>query len=80
MVQSPLNWHLTKSIPGLDIILTKLVVTVFVHGRAVYVQYANGKKQAHQNLFFLHFYPRVEEGSTVNVPHKNLRAASGGYC
>ncbi len=36
----------------------------------IYVQYANGKSKRTRNLFFMHFYPRVEEGSTVNVPAK----------
>jgi polysaccharide biosynthesis/export protein len=37
----------------------------------IYVQYANGKSKRTKNLFFLHFYPKVAEGSTVNVPFKN---------
>jgi polysaccharide biosynthesis/export protein len=36
----------------------------------IYVQYANGKSKRTKNLFFMHFYPRVAEGSTVNVPQK----------
>jgi polysaccharide biosynthesis/export protein len=36
----------------------------------VYVQYANGKSRRTRNIFFMHFYPRVAEGSTVNVPEK----------
>jgi protein involved in polysaccharide export with SLBB domain len=36
----------------------------------IYVQYANGKSKRTKNLFFLHFYPKVAEGSTVNVPFK----------
>ncbi len=36
----------------------------------IYVQYANGKSRRTKNLFFLHFYPKVAEGSTVNVPFK----------
>jgi polysaccharide biosynthesis/export protein len=36
----------------------------------IYVQYANGKSRRTKNLFFIHFYPKVEEGSTVNVPAK----------
>jgi protein involved in polysaccharide export with SLBB domain len=37
----------------------------------IYVQYANGKSRRTKNLFFMHFYPRVAEGSTVNVPQKS---------
>ena len=36
----------------------------------IYVQYANGKNRKTKNLFFMHFYPKVEEGSTVIVPFK----------
>jgi protein involved in polysaccharide export with SLBB domain len=36
----------------------------------IYVQYANGKSKRTKNLFFMHFYPKVAEGSTVNVPYK----------
>jgi polysaccharide biosynthesis/export protein len=36
----------------------------------IYVQYANGKSKRTKNFFFFHFYPRVAEGSTVNVPFK----------
>ncbi len=36
----------------------------------VYVQYANGKSKRTKNIFFMHFYPKVEEGSTVMVPTK----------
>jgi polysaccharide biosynthesis/export protein len=36
----------------------------------IYVQYANGKSKRTKNFFFLHFYPKVAEGSTVNVPFK----------
>lgn len=36
----------------------------------VYVQYANGKNKRTRNFFFMHFYPKVEEGATVMVPYK----------
>jgi protein involved in polysaccharide export with SLBB domain len=36
----------------------------------IYVQYANGKSRRTKSLFFLHFYPKVAEGSTINVPFK----------
>jgi protein involved in polysaccharide export with SLBB domain len=36
----------------------------------IYVTYANGKSRRTKNLFFLHFYPRVEEGSTITVPER----------
>jgi polysaccharide biosynthesis/export protein len=36
----------------------------------IYVQYANGKSKRTKSFFFLHFYPKVAEGSTINVPFK----------
>lgn len=36
----------------------------------IYVTYANGKSKRTKNFSFLHFYPRVEEGSVVTVPSK----------
>jgi protein involved in polysaccharide export with SLBB domain len=36
----------------------------------VYVQYANGKSKRTHTWFFIHFYPRVEQGSTVYVPFR----------
>lgn len=36
----------------------------------IYVQYANGKSRRTINLFFMHFYPRVKSGSTINVPFR----------
>ncbi len=38
--------------------------------KRIYVTYANGKSKRTTSLFFLHFYPKVKEGSTVNVPVK----------
>jgi protein involved in polysaccharide export with SLBB domain len=34
----------------------------------VYVTYANGKSRRTKNLFFFHFYPKVEEGSVITIP------------
>ncbi len=36
----------------------------------IYVQYANGKSRRTKTFFFIHFYPKVEQGSTVNVPFR----------
>jgi hypothetical protein len=37
----------------------------------IYVKFANGKSKRTRNLFFIHFHPKVAEGSTVNVPQKS---------
>ncbi|HAO45545.1 MAG TPA: SLBB domain-containing protein [Ferruginibacter sp.] len=36
--------------------------------KRVYVTYANGRSKRTFNLFFIHFYPKVQEGSTIHVP------------
>lgn len=36
--------------------------------KRIFVTYANGKSRRTKNLFFIHFYPKVKEGSTVTVP------------
>jgi len=38
--------------------------------KRVYVKYANGKSKRTKSIFFIKFYPRVEEGSIVVVPEK----------
>lgn len=36
----------------------------------IYVTYADGKSRRTRNFFFIHFYPRVKEGSVINVPFR----------
>ncbi|MBX2938684.1 MAG: SLBB domain-containing protein [Ferruginibacter sp.] len=36
--------------------------------KRIYVTYANGRSKRTRNFLFLHFYPKVEEGSVVVVP------------
>lgn len=38
--------------------------------KRIYVTYANGRSKRTRSLFFLNFYPRVEEGSTIIVPER----------
>lgn len=38
--------------------------------KRVYVTYANGKSMRTKNILFFHLYPKVEEGSTINVPSR----------
>ena len=38
--------------------------------RRIYVTYANGKSRRTKNFLFLHFYPKVEEGSMITVPYR----------
>jgi protein involved in polysaccharide export with SLBB domain len=38
--------------------------------RRIYVTYPNGRSKRTKNLFFLHFYPKIEEGCTITVPER----------
>ena len=38
--------------------------------RRIFVTYANGKSRRTRNFGFLHFYPKVQEGSVIVVPKK----------
>ena len=45
----------------------------------IYVQYANGKSRRTRSLFFIKFYPRVKEGSTVIVPYRPEGKGAGDF-
>jgi polysaccharide biosynthesis/export protein len=36
--------------------------------KRIFVTYANGKSRRTRSFFFIHFHPKVDEGSVVNVP------------
>jgi protein involved in polysaccharide export with SLBB domain len=38
--------------------------------RRVFVTYANGRSKRTKNFFFIHFYPKIEEGATITVPER----------
>lgn len=38
--------------------------------RRIFVTYANGRSSRTRNLFFIHFYPKIEEGSTITIPER----------
>ena len=38
--------------------------------KRIFVTYPNGKSKRTKNLFFVHFYPSVEEGCTITVPER----------
>ena len=40
--------------------------------KRVFVTYANGRSRRTKNFFFMHFYPKVEEGCVVTVPERQL--------
>ena len=38
--------------------------------KRIFVTYANGRSKRTRSFFFIHFYPKVEEGSIVTVPFR----------
>lgn len=38
--------------------------------KRIFVTYANGRSKRTKSFFFIRFYPKVEEGSVINVPMK----------
>ena len=38
--------------------------------KRIFITYANGRSRRTKNLFFAHFYPKVEEGSTITIPER----------
>jgi protein involved in polysaccharide export with SLBB domain len=38
--------------------------------KRIYITYANGRSRRTKNFLFAHFYPKVEEGSTITVPER----------
>jgi len=38
--------------------------------KRIFVTYANGKSKRTKNFFFIHFYPKVEEGCVITVPER----------
>lgn len=70
-VQSPLKLAFDKEHTNLTYYIDKAGGYGIRPWRSrIYVQYANGKSKRTKNLFFMHFYPKVAEGSVVNVPTK----------
>ena len=45
----------------------------------IYVQYANGKSRRTRSFFFINFYPRVKEGSTIYVPYRPEGKGAGDF-
>ncbi|MEO6455277.1 MAG: SLBB domain-containing protein [Ginsengibacter sp.] len=70
-VQSPLKVYFDKEHTNLSYYINKAGgYGVRPWRKRIYVTYANGKSDRTKNFGFLHFYPKVEEGSIVVVPIK----------
>ena len=70
-VQSPLKLTFDKEHSGVGYYIDKAGGYGLRPWRSrIYVQYANGKSKRTRSMFFIHFYPKVAAGSTVNVPFR----------
>ncbi|MCX6314815.1 MAG: SLBB domain-containing protein [Sphingobacteriales bacterium] len=70
-VQSPLKLTFDKEHSGVGYYIDKAGGYGLRPWRSrIYVQYANGKSKRTRSMFFMHFYPKVAAGSTVNVPFR----------
>lgn len=70
-VQSPLKITFDKEHTNLSYYIDKAGgFGVRPWRKRIFVTYANGKSRRTRNLFFAHFYPRVDEGSTITVPQR----------
>ncbi len=70
-VQSPLKIYFDKEHTNLTYYIDKAGGYGLKPWRErIYVTYANGRSRRTRNLGVFHFYPKVEEGSTVMVPFK----------
>jgi len=71
IVQSPLKITFDKDHAKLSYYIDKAGgYGVHPWRKRIYITYANGKNRRTRNIFFFHFYPKVEEGSIVNVPER----------
>lgn len=70
-VQSPIKIAFDKEHTGLMYYIDKAGgLGIRPWRKRIFVTYANGKSRRTKNIFFFHFYPKVEEGSIVTVPPK----------
>ncbi len=68
-VQSPLKIAFDKEHTNLTYYIDKAGgFGVRPWRKRIYVTYANGKSRRTKNFFFMHFYPKVEEGCAIIVP------------
>lgn len=70
-VQSPLKIAFDKDHTDLRYYIDKAGgYSVKPWRKRVFVTYANGRSKRTKNFFFMHFYPKVEEGCTITVPER----------
>ncbi len=68
-VQSPLKIAFDKEHTNLGFYLDKAGgYGIRPWRKRVFVTYANGRSKKTKSIFFIHFFPRIEEGSIITVP------------
>ncbi len=68
-VQSPLKITFDKEHPNLQYYIDKAGgYGIRPWRKRIFVTYANGKSRRTKSFFFIHVYPKVEEGAVVTVP------------
>lgn len=70
-VQSPLKIAYDKDHSSLSYYIDKAGgFSLRPWRKRIFVTYANGKSKRTKNFFFIHFYPKVEEGCVITVPER----------
>lgn len=70
-VQSPLKIAYDKDHSNLSYYIDKAGgFSLRPWRKRIFVTYANGKSRRTKNFFFIHFYPKVEEGCVITVPER----------
>lgn len=70
-VQSPLKITFDKNHSNLMYYIDKAGgLGIKPWRKRIFVTYANGRSKRTKNLFFIHFYPKVSEGSLITVPER----------
>jgi len=70
-VQSPLKIVYDKEHTNLNFYIDKAGgFGIRPWRKRIYVTYANGRSKRTKNFFFMHFYPKIEEGCTIVVPQR----------
>ena len=70
-VQSPLKIAFDKDHSSLGYYIDKAGgFSLRPWRKRIFVTYANGKSKRTKNFFFMHFYPKIEEGCVITVPER----------
>jgi protein involved in polysaccharide export with SLBB domain len=70
-VQSPLKIAFDKDNTSLSCYIDKAGgFGIRPWRKRIYVTYPNGRSKRTKNFFFIHFYPKIEEGCTITVPER----------